>query len=594
MRNDERPSAAFSEVLTTDDVSIRESISSAAFSERPFSDDGTLDSSMSGRPRAPSLSSSRNGGFVGAERLRSQSLSSAQRALPRRQSIDTQSQMVSSSSAESQSLNTSGFTGVESAGREEVVLRRQNSQEQPQTISRSNTDSSNLTTSEMPANSYVRRVSSIYETLSRRESSGNTFATPERRLSPAHLVYARNNSVSRNENADDKEDDNIGESSPVNPSEWETTTSNTSTSRREPKRELEPQTGRVAPAPVNVNRSTRSGSFSDTAALTPSPVSQMNSASSPTPQPTLTRVESSTIQRRGSVSRTESFSVQSGYETPTRRPSALSLQPSFDALKIESTPQQTQQSIVVVPPSPSRQGTTPTIQEESTPNNELLAPHFESIDNIPSSGDTSLNSLPDLTVENVVLSQKQEALLREIIVPQIVDIFESNHLAKSSDILPTLLKSKETTLKRVLNKLFHRKSSVASISSSSNSNNGTIKRQNYQNAQLNGNVFGKSLEDLVSKSEQEVPHIITRCVEWIEQNAMQTHGLFRISCPVRKVEALRTAFDRGDEPDFLATEPHAVAGLLKQFYRDLREPLCLSRLTDVWLECGGELLKRFF
>jgi hypothetical protein len=70
---------------------------------------------------------------------------------------------------------------------------------------------------------------------------------------------------------------------------------------------------------------------------------------------------------------------------------------------------------------------------------------------------------------------------------------------------------------------------------------------------------------------------------------MLTHGLFRISCPVRKIDALRSAFDRGDEPDFLATEPHAVAGLLKQFYRDLREPLCLSRLYDVWLECGGKL-----
>jgi hypothetical protein len=254
--------------------------------------------------------------------------------------------------------------------------------------------------------------------------------------------------------------------------------------------------------------------------MTPSPVSQVDSPVLPSSTPILTRVDSSTLQRRASVSRTESFTVQQGYETPNRRPSAISQQPSFEALKNDQSSLTPKQSIVVVPPSPSRQGTTPTIQEETTPNTDLLAPHFESIDNIPSSGDTSLNSLPDLTVDNVVLSQKQEAMLREILVPQIVDIFESNNLAKSVDISPALLKSKETTLKRVMNKLFHRKTSISSGSNVNSNANGIIKRQNYQTAQLNGNVFGKSLEDLALKSEQEIPHIITRCVEWIEANGM--------------------------------------------------------------------------
>ena len=66
---------------------------------------------------------------------------------------------------------------------------------------------------------------------------------------------------------------------------------------------------------------------------------------------------------------------------------------------------------------------------------------------------------------------------------------------------------------------------------------------------------------------------------------MDVPGIFRVGTPVKKVEGLKTAFDKGENPG-LPNEPHSVAGLLKLWFRELKEPVLTFRLYRLWLSVG--------
>jgi len=67
---------------------------------------------------------------------------------------------------------------------------------------------------------------------------------------------------------------------------------------------------------------------------------------------------------------------------------------------------------------------------------------------------------------------------------------------------------------------------------------------------------------------------------------MTQEGIFRISGSASDITRLRDQLDRGKSPSEVFAETrdiHAVTGLLKQFLRELTEPLCTFALYDAFL-----------
>ncbi|XP_032597948.2 uncharacterized protein LOC6570327 [Drosophila grimshawi] len=82
-----------------------------------------------------------------------------------------------------------------------------------------------------------------------------------------------------------------------------------------------------------------------------------------------------------------------------------------------------------------------------------------------------------------------------------------------------------------------------------------------------------------------VPIFVMICIEYLEEHGLQKVGLFRVGTSKKRVKQLRDEFDRNNSmciPD--NTCPHDVATLLKEFLRDLPEPLLCKRLYTAFLE----------
>ncbi|XP_008937385.1 PREDICTED: rho GTPase-activating protein 6-like, partial [Merops nubicus] len=83
---------------------------------------------------------------------------------------------------------------------------------------------------------------------------------------------------------------------------------------------------------------------------------------------------------------------------------------------------------------------------------------------------------------------------------------------------------------------------------------------------------------------QQVPRIVDRCCKHIEAHGLHTVGIFRVGSSKKRVQQLREEFDQGLEV-FLDEHQsvHDVAALLKEFLRDMPEPLVPRELYSPFL-----------
>ncbi|XP_030379506.1 uncharacterized protein LOC115627815 [Scaptodrosophila lebanonensis] len=86
-------------------------------------------------------------------------------------------------------------------------------------------------------------------------------------------------------------------------------------------------------------------------------------------------------------------------------------------------------------------------------------------------------------------------------------------------------------------------------------------------------------------SELNVPAFIMCCLAYLEEHGLQKVGLFRVSTSKKRVKQLRDDFDKSLNISIPNnTCPHDVATLLKEFLRDLPEPLLCKNLYTSFLE----------
>ncbi|XP_016978618.2 uncharacterized protein LOC108044212 isoform X3 [Drosophila rhopaloa] len=103
--------------------------------------------------------------------------------------------------------------------------------------------------------------------------------------------------------------------------------------------------------------------------------------------------------------------------------------------------------------------------------------------------------------------------------------------------------------------------------------------ESFTNSELR---FDKTYQD---KSQLMVPMFVKNCIEYLEENGLQKVGLFRVSTSKKRVKQLRDEFDKDCHMKIsVDTCPHDVATLLKEYLRDLPEPLLCDRLYLTFLK----------
>jgi len=99
-----------------------------------------------------------------------------------------------------------------------------------------------------------------------------------------------------------------------------------------------------------------------------------------------------------------------------------------------------------------------------------------------------------------------------------------------------------------------------------------------QAANLAGKVFGVPLATVLAneKSVDGIPMVVKTITNFLKLRK-QTEGLFRISAGSEEVAQLKAQFNKVEDvnkpPNLNNVNPHAAAGTLKMFFRELPEPL---------------------
>ncbi|XP_043924737.1 rho GTPase-activating protein 44 isoform X6 [Protopterus annectens] len=109
-----------------------------------------------------------------------------------------------------------------------------------------------------------------------------------------------------------------------------------------------------------------------------------------------------------------------------------------------------------------------------------------------------------------------------------------------------------------------------------------------QEAWMEKPSFGKPLEEHLNVSGREIAFPIEACVTMLLECGMQEEGLFRVAPSASKLKKLKASLDCGvlDVQEY-SIDPHAIAGALKSYLRELPEPLMTYELYEEWIQASN-------
>ncbi|CAL9703252.1 unnamed protein product [Knipowitschia caucasica] len=96
------------------------------------------------------------------------------------------------------------------------------------------------------------------------------------------------------------------------------------------------------------------------------------------------------------------------------------------------------------------------------------------------------------------------------------------------------------------------------------------------------------LSDYVSETSPMIPPLVVYCISEIEQRGLHEPGLYRVSGADRTVKELKEKFLRSKTLPVLSKvdDIHAITGLLKDFLRNLKEPLLTFHLNQPFMNAA--------
>ncbi|KAL0993136.1 hypothetical protein UPYG_G00103690 [Umbra pygmaea] len=116
----------------------------------------------------------------------------------------------------------------------------------------------------------------------------------------------------------------------------------------------------------------------------------------------------------------------------------------------------------------------------------------------------------------------------------------------------------------------------------------TIKAQ--QDSWMEKPAYGTALEEHLKRSNRDIALPLEACVMMLLETGMKEEGLFRIAAGASKLKKLKAALDCStSQLEEFYSDPHAVAGALKSYLRELPEPLMTFALYDEWTKASNIL-----
>ncbi|KAK7503696.1 hypothetical protein BaRGS_00005235, partial [Batillaria attramentaria] len=104
-------------------------------------------------------------------------------------------------------------------------------------------------------------------------------------------------------------------------------------------------------------------------------------------------------------------------------------------------------------------------------------------------------------------------------------------------------------------------------------------------------LFGGSLEEYIEATGEEIPLVIKSCIRVINLYGLHHQGVFRVSGAQVEINHFKNVFESGEDAlvDVVdASDMNSIAGVLKLYFRELREPLFPLHLFDALVECTRE------
>lgn len=98
-------------------------------------------------------------------------------------------------------------------------------------------------------------------------------------------------------------------------------------------------------------------------------------------------------------------------------------------------------------------------------------------------------------------------------------------------------------------------------------------------------IFGGTLDEALAG--RDIPSVMSKCIAHVRERGLDKEGIFRLSGSATAIESLKRSFNEGQDVDLSkCPDTHIVCGLLKQFLRELREPLLTFELYDTFLQAN--------
>lgn len=105
-------------------------------------------------------------------------------------------------------------------------------------------------------------------------------------------------------------------------------------------------------------------------------------------------------------------------------------------------------------------------------------------------------------------------------------------------------------------------------------------------------VFGMHLEALFRRDESAVPMVVYQCIQAVDLFGLEVEGIYRLSGNAAHINQLKAVFDHDSSvvnfqnPESFFHDVNSVAGLLKQFFRDLPDPLLTSEHYSAFIDAA--------
>lgn len=98
------------------------------------------------------------------------------------------------------------------------------------------------------------------------------------------------------------------------------------------------------------------------------------------------------------------------------------------------------------------------------------------------------------------------------------------------------------------------------------------------------NVFGVPLSVVLQRCGQPLPQSILFAINYLQRSAVDAVGIFRKSGGKQRINHLKEMIEGDpDNTDFEGLSPYDMADMLKQYFRELPEPILTSKLTETFI-----------